>query len=258
MDWSLGRYESTATQLIPAARVVEEQAAPRRDEHVVDIGCGTGNAALLAAERGARVTGVDPAERLLDVARAEAAARSLDATFIRGEAAALPFPDAVADVVLSVFGVIFAPDAPAAAAEMARVTAPHGRIVLSAWRPDGAVAAVMRVRREAIAEAAGTHAAAPPFAWHDGDALARVFGPYGFSVALHEHRLAFTGASPRDFIDAQIHEHPLWVAGRDVLESHGKAQAVRDRALEILEAANEEPGAFRSTSRYIVAIARRQ
>src|SRR5215207_5902483 len=108
-DWGIGRYEHTATRLEPAARVVVEAAAPVAGERVVDVGCGTGNAALLAAERGAVVTGVDPAPRLLDVARAEAAARGLDVTFARGQAAEIPLEDGEADVMLSVFGVIFAP-----------------------------------------------------------------------------------------------------------------------------------------------------
>src|SRR4051794_39954624 len=102
-DWGLGRYEDTAARLEPAARVVVESAAPEAGERLVDVGCGTGNAALLAAERGARVTGVDPAARLLDVARERAAARGLTATFARGDAAALPLGDGEADVVLSVF-----------------------------------------------------------------------------------------------------------------------------------------------------------
>src|SRR4051794_29093284 len=139
VDWGVGRYEDTALQLLPAARVVVDRAEPQPGERVVDVGCGTGNAALLAAERGARVTGVDPAARLLGVAREQAAARGLDAAFTAGEAAALPLEDGEADVVLSVFAVIFASDARAAAAELARVTAPRGRIVLSAWIPRGAV-----------------------------------------------------------------------------------------------------------------------
>src|SRR4051795_13544273 len=98
LDWSLGRYEDTALQLLPAARVVVDRAAPSAGDRVVDVGCGSGNAALLAAERGARVTGVDPAARLLDVAREEAAARGLDANFALGEAAALPLADGEADV----------------------------------------------------------------------------------------------------------------------------------------------------------------
>src|SRR5689334_10537672 len=105
-DWSAGRYERTAGQLLSAARVVVERAAVAPGERVVDVGCGTGNAALLAAERGARVTGVDPAVRLLGVAREQAAARGLVADFAEGDAAHLPLGDGEAQAVLSVFGVI--------------------------------------------------------------------------------------------------------------------------------------------------------
>src|SRR5215217_3635803 len=124
-DWGVGRYEDTAAQLEPAARVVVDYAAPTAGEHVVDVGCGTGNAALLAAERGARVTGVDPSARLLEVASERAVARDLKAQFVEGEAAGLPIADGDADVVLSVFGVIFASDPRGAVAEMVRVTAPE-------------------------------------------------------------------------------------------------------------------------------------
>src|SRR6266508_4578451 len=86
-DWSIGRYEHTAAQLLAAAEAVVERAAPLACERVVDVGCGTGNAALLAAARGARVVGVDPAGRLLEVARDEADARGLEVMFLPGEAA---------------------------------------------------------------------------------------------------------------------------------------------------------------------------
>src|SRR5207237_2974104 len=120
--------------------VVVDVAAPQRGQHVVDVGGGDGNAALLAAARGARVTGIDPATRLLAVAARRAEERSLDATFLEGAADAMPLPDANADAIVSVFGLIFAPDAGAAAAELARVVAPDGRVVFSAWRPHGALA----------------------------------------------------------------------------------------------------------------------
>ncbi|MDQ6811742.1 MAG: methyltransferase domain-containing protein [Actinomycetota bacterium] len=76
-------------------------------------------------------------------------ARSLP--FLRGEAAALPIADAVADAAISVFGVIFAADAPAAVAEMVRVSAPGARIVLAAWLPTGPRNEVVTVRRQAVA-----------------------------------------------------------------------------------------------------------
>ena len=222
----------------------------------MDVGCGTGNAALLAAERGARVIGVDPAERLLEVASDRARAGGLKARFIRGEAGSLPLPDASADVLVSVFGVIFAPDAGAAAAEMARAVRSGGRIVLSAWLPDGALFDVMRARAEALA--GDTPVAPAPFAWHDRDALSGAFAPHGFSLELREERLAFSGRSPADFLESEFRNHPLWIGTRAELEPRGEMEALRDRALEILEAGNEERGGFRLTSRYVIAIMRRR
>jgi SAM-dependent methyltransferase len=258
VDWGVGHYEQTASQLLPAAELLIGQAAPLAGARVVDVGCGTGNAALLAAARGARVTGVDPAPRLLEVARRRAAAAALEVTFLAGEAAALPLPDNGADVVLSVFGVIFAPDPRAAAAELARVTADDGCILLTAWIPDGAIAHMNQVAQQAVLRALGAPAAAPPFAWHDPDALDRLFAPHGFSLTLTEHRLAFTAASARDHLDRESANHPLAVAGRRILEQHGTADQTSTQLLAVLEAANEDPTGFRVTSRYVTAAAYRR
>jgi ubiquinone/menaquinone biosynthesis C-methylase UbiE len=109
VDWSDGRYERIGGAVLAASEVVVDAASPMRGEMVVDLGCGDGNAALLAAARGARVTGIDPARRLLEVAAVRATERSLDATFLEGVADAMPVEDAAADAIVSVFGVIFAP-----------------------------------------------------------------------------------------------------------------------------------------------------
>jgi len=257
IDWGVGRYEQIAHHVLPAARVVVEHAAPVAGERVVDVGCGTGNAALLAAARGARVTGVDPATRLLEVAAEVAAEQGLEATFVEGDAAAMPLGDGEADVMLSVFGVIFAPDAAAAAAETGRVTAPTGRVVLSAWIPAGPLFELARASREAIGRALGTPAGPPPFAWHDRDALAELLGPHGFDITTREERLAFTAESPAAYLDTESHEHPAWSANRAALEQRGELAPLRERALRILEDRNEDPSAFRVTSRYVVATARR-
>jgi len=256
-DWGLGRYEHTATQLLPAAHAVVDRAAPRPGEYVVDIGCGTGNGALLAAQRGARVVGVDPAARLLDVARAEAGQRRLTATFELGTAAALPIADGAADVAISVFGLIFAPDPHAAVAELARVSAPNARVVLSAWIPQGPLNEVARLGREAVAQATGAPAGAPPFPWHDQDALQGLFRPLGFDVSSSEHRIAFTGTSPRAYLDAESAHHPLAVAARAAVGARVDADGLHARMLAVYEEANEDADAFRITSRFVVAIARR-
>jgi SAM-dependent methyltransferase len=257
IDWSIGHYERTAAQLYPAARVLVDHAAPAPGERVVDVGCGTGNAALLAAARGAVVTGVDPASRLLGVARERARAEGLDVTFVGGEAQALPVPDASADLVLSVFGVIFAADPGAAAAELARITAPTGRVVLSAWIPEGAIVEMVRVARETTLRALGISQEPVRFAWHDRDALAGLLAPHGFEVGVVQERIAFVDESPRAFVEGEQGNHPLAVAGRAVLEPRGELDALRERLVAIVDAANEDPAGFRVTSRYVVATARR-
>ena len=161
------------------------------------------------------------------------------------------------DVVLSVFGVIFASDAAAAAAEMARVTAPEGSIVLTAWIPEGGINDCVGVFQKAVVAAIGLPPGPPPFAWHDQNALAGLFGPHGFSVIVEPGQLAFTATSAREYLEIQGRDHPMSVAGRALLESRGEGEAVGERALGILEAANESPGSFKVTSRYVTAIASR-
>jgi SAM-dependent methyltransferase len=251
VEWGRGRYERIADQVLPAAEAVVERAAPSGGERVVDLGCGTGNAALLAAERGASVTGVDPAQRLLDVATAEAAERGLDVTLELGDASSIPVPDATVDALISVFGVIFAPDVRAAAAEIDRVIAPEGRVVLSAWIPEGALFAAIRERRELMTKLTGESAGPRPFPWHEQEALEELFARFGFSVSIEERTLAFEAPSAQAFAEGEFEHHPMWVAVREKLEPE-QAEQLRDRGLVIYQEANEDPSGFRLTSRYAV------
>jgi len=255
-DWGVGRYESTAARLLPVAREVVRRAAIGAGERVLDLGCGTGNAALLAAEHTADVVGVDPAERLLEVARKRAAELGSSAGFRAGSAAAIPCAEASADVLLSVFAVIFAPDPSAAAAEMARVLAPGGRILLSAWPPRGVLQDVNGAAAGMVKAALGAPDGPPPFGWHDLDALSALFAPHGLRVQLAEVSVEFTAPSVDDYLDEQASTHPLAVSGFAVLQRHGRAEELRERLRQILEAANEDPGAFRLTSPYVVATVR--
>jgi SAM-dependent methyltransferase len=253
VEWGVGKYERIAEQLLPAAEVLVEQAAVSPGERVVDVGCGTGNAALLAAERGATVTGIDPAERLLDVAAATAAERGLEATFALGEAADMPLDDDSADVVISVFGATFAPDPEAAATEIDRVTTPKGRVLLSAWVPGGAISQAIRLTRQTLAEIRDQPPPSPPFPWHELESLSSLFEPHGFSTSLTEHSLAFHAPSVDEFMRIEGENHPIAIATRPALEAAGRADDVRDGMHRIYEEGNEDPHAFRITSRYVVA-----
>lgn len=264
-DWGDGTYELTAQALAPATDQVIAVAGIGPRDDVLDVGCGTGNAALAAAAHGARVTGVDPAPRLVDVARERAAEAGVDAAFDVGEAAALPYAVGAFDAVLSVFGVIFAPDARAAVADMVRVTRPGGRVVVTSWLPAGAIADVGRIVREELAAAEGAPAAtaapapgappAGPVAWGDPAFAREAFGAHGATVHVSEHGLPFTHASPEGWFAEQEAHHPVWRGARarfEELDAADRWDAVRARTVAALAAANEDPGAFRATSRYLV------
>lgn len=257
-DWGLGHYERTAEMLLPAAQVVVDVAAVRTGERVVDVGSGTGNVALLAAGLGAHVTAVDPSERLLGVARTAAQEQGLDVTCLPGEAAALPVPAASTDCLLSNFGVIFAPDAEAVAAECARVLAPGGRAVFSAWLPGGAIGACAATAQELVREALGAPPASPGLPWHDAAAVGDVFCAHGLSVAVgRREELVFTASSPEDYLDVESANHPMAIAAFDLLRQRGRADEARARLLGVLRDNNEDAGGgFRCTSRYVVLVAR--
>ena len=116
-------------------------AAPVHGERVLDVACGTGLVARLAAEAiGAKgaVTGLDLNPAMLDVARGLAPPAGAHIRWLEGDVEAMPLPDALFDLLLCQQGIQFFPDRPRALAEMLRVLAPGGRAVVSLWQGDTA------------------------------------------------------------------------------------------------------------------------
>ncbi|HEX2053056.1 MAG TPA: class I SAM-dependent methyltransferase [Actinomycetota bacterium] len=251
-DWGLGRYELIAAELEPAAQRVVAMANPLRGERVLDIACGTGNAAILAARFRASVTGIDLAPRLVEVARQRAADEGLDATFKVGDAQHLPFPDHSFDVVLSIFGLIFAPDREGAFSELVRVLRPTGRALFTTWLPGGAIDRMMGIFGKAMAEATGESPPQPAFEWHDADAVRALAGRHGVEVAFHDSQLQFKGPSPDEYFDRNTLNHPMSLSMRPVLEAAGLFEDTSEEALQVLREGNEDPQAFQVTSRYRV------
>lgn len=188
---------------------------------------------------------------------ATARSRGLEITCKLGEAAALPLPDGSVDCYLSNFGLVFAPDADAAAAETARVLARGGRALFTAWLPDGALGALAAAAAQMVRAAVGAPESTP-FRWHDSFVVSELFARHGLATAVvGRHDLVFTGPSPQAYLDAELASHPLAVAGFKVLEQRGLADEARDRLVNILTEANEEAEGFRSTSQYVVVMAGR-
>jgi ubiquinone/menaquinone biosynthesis C-methylase UbiE len=134
--WSDGDFNALALVIMPVSEQLVYSVDPRPGQRVLDVACGSGNGALVAARRYCDVKGLDFAPNLLERARARAQAEGVQAEFIEGDAQALPFEDSSFDHVISTFGVMFAPDQEKAAAELLRVTRPGGKIGLACWTPE--------------------------------------------------------------------------------------------------------------------------
>jgi ubiquinone/menaquinone biosynthesis C-methylase UbiE len=138
--WMAGDFGQIAQHSTKAAEDFVGRIGIGPAAKVLDVACGTGNLAIPAARAGAAVTGTDIAPNLLEQARQRAAAEGLPATFDEGDAEQLPYPDGHFDVVMTMFGAMFAPRPERVAAELIRVCRSGGTIAMANWTSDGFVA----------------------------------------------------------------------------------------------------------------------
>jgi SAM-dependent methyltransferase len=136
--WAAGDYAAFAPLVAEVGERLVARVGIAPGATVLDVACGTGNVAIPAALAGARVTGVDLTPEHFPAARARAAAAEVEIDWVEGDVEALPFEDDTFDLVLSSFGCMFAPRHALAAAELARVLRPQGRLGICAFTPDGA------------------------------------------------------------------------------------------------------------------------
>ncbi|HZS04799.1 MAG TPA: class I SAM-dependent methyltransferase [Blastocatellia bacterium] len=135
--WSAGDFGQIARSYAPGAEEFIARLAIKPGTRVLDVACGTGNLSFPAARAGAAVTGVDIAPNLIEQARARAAAEGLKIQFDEGDAEQLPYEDASFDLIVTMFGAMFAPRPEKVVAELRRVCRPGGRIAMANWTPTG-------------------------------------------------------------------------------------------------------------------------
>ncbi len=135
--WMAGDFGKIAQYSAAGAEEFVGRIGIRPATTVLDVACGTGNSAIPAARAAAHVTGIDIAPNLLEQARQRAVAEGLEATFDEGDAEQLPYADGQFDVVMSMFGAMFAPRPERVATELVRVCRSGGTIAMANWTPDG-------------------------------------------------------------------------------------------------------------------------
>lgn len=182
--WAAGDYAPLSELIADVGERIVARVGVAPGLRVLDVACGTGNAALPAARAGATVTALDLVPELLAAGRRKAEAEGLELEWVEGDAEELPFPDDSYECVLSTFGHMFAPRHRRTADELARVCAPGGVLGLCCWTPEGVTGDVFRAA--APYQPPAPDYASPPLLWGTEDHVRAMFpDATGFEFERH-------------------------------------------------------------------------
>lgn len=195
--WGAGDYARIGVTLQIVGEQLCEAVDLRSNQRVLDVAAGNGNATIAAARRFAEVVSCDYVPALLERGRRRAEADGLKVTFREADAEALPFEDGSFDVVLSTFGVMFAPNQQQAARELMRVCRPGGKIGLASWTPDGFIGRLFKIVGRRVPPPAGLKS---PALWGDNAYLETLFGPQA-AVAGEKRMFNFRYKSPAHWLE---------------------------------------------------------
>ncbi len=236
--WAAGDYDRFSRYMEGGAREFYERLNIAAGCQLLDVACGSGQLALMAAKDGVEVTGVDIAGNLVERAQARAQAEGLPARFHEADAEALPFADASFDVVVSLIGAMFAPRPPLAARELLRVCEPGGTIAMANWTPKGFVGQMFKTVSKFIAPSGMPS----PVLWGD-ESTVRERLSHGLSqLSLTKRQYLFSYPFPHSEVVEffRLYYGPINRAFAS-LDDEGQAQLRQE--LETLWAAHNQAGA---------------
>lgn len=186
--WVSGDFGKIAESFTGGAAEFVERLNLKPGMRVLDVACGSGNQSIPAARRGAAVTGVDIAPNLIEQAEKWAASENLEIRFDEGDAENLPYRDAEFDVVMTMFGAMFAPRPERVSAELVRVCRPGGVIAMANWTPDGFVGRMFKI--------VGSHVKPPqdmpsPLLWGDETTVRERLGENVSEINFNSRLISF-------------------------------------------------------------------
>jgi ubiquinone/menaquinone biosynthesis C-methylase UbiE len=190
--WMAGDYDQFSRYLEAGAREFYQRLPLGPGMRLLDVACGSGQLALMAAKDGLDVTGVDIATNLVERARSRARAAGLHARFEEADAEVLPFADAQFDVVTSLIGAMFAPRPDLVAAELLRVCNPGGTIAMANWTPQGFVGQMFKAVSKFIAPSGMPS----PVLWGDETTVRQRFDHVLSDLRLVRRHYTFSYAFP--------------------------------------------------------------
>ena len=223
--WASGDYAVIASRIVLVSELLADAADLQPGWEVLDVACGNGNATLAAARSGTHATGIDYVPALLEDGRVRAAAEGLDAEFRLGDAEDLPVADGYFDAVLSVFGVMFAPDHQLAADEIIRATRTGGTVGLASWTPDGFIGQMFGVINRHVPAPPGV---ASPLLWGTEQHLSSLFGAVVADAESVQRTHTWRFTSPEELVWFFRRWYGPVLKAFEVLDADGRAALAAD------------------------------
>jgi len=255
--WAAGNYAAVA-ELIDDAPPHDllDRVPPTADSDVLDVATGTGNVAIRAARSGARVVGLDLTPELLPDARRRAAEQGVSVEWVEGDAEALPFADESFDLVVSAFGVQFAPRHEIVARELARVLRPGGRIGLVNWAPQGMIGELLKTVGRYMP--APPDYASPPPLWGSRSHVSRLFADLAVEFEFARGFNPWRFASANDFVSFMETNYGPTLKARARLEAEGRWAECREEIAALAERHGvADDGGLLMQAEYLVAAGRK-
>jgi SAM-dependent methyltransferase len=248
--WSAGTYERFAARLAPVQDQLVNLLRIGKGDRVLDLATGTGEVALRAARNGAIVTGIDIAEPMLAKARSTAEEAGAEITFDLGNVEHLPYEDGCFDVLVSNFGVVFAPDHANVAAELARVACPGARLGFTAWKPNPKLGELYRRFTEAPIE--GREA----YEWGREDHVEDMLGD-DFELEYEDGTLWLEADSGEEIWTLFSESAPPVIALIAQLDAAGREEFHR-AFVQLYESYRTKDRGVRAPRRYLLVLGRRK
>jgi SAM-dependent methyltransferase len=250
--WAAGDFGMIAWNTAFVGEVLCEEVDLRAGQRVLDVACGTGNTAIAAGRRFCEAVGVDFVPALIERARERAAAERLPTTFEVADAESLPFEDASFDVVLSIFGSMFAPDQEKAAAELVRVCRPGGRIGLANWTPEGMWGQLFKVHAQYLPPPPGVR---PPPLWGTEARIGELFGDAVRDLRLQKRKALFRSASARAWFGFFRSYFGPMITVLASLDADGRERFTADVLAELERVNRADDGTLVAEAEYLEVIA---
>lgn len=247
--WVAGDFSEIAKSIEQGALEFVERLGLKPGIRVLDVACGNGNTAIPSARSGANVTGVDIAPYLIELAVARAEKEGVDAEFDVGDVEALPYEDKDFDVVSTMFGAMFAPQADVTASELTRVCRPGGLIAMANWTPQGFIGQMFKTTGKHVPPPAGMPS---PLLWGDEETVRGRLSNGVADLQVIRRKIDFVFLmSPVEVVEHfRLYYGPTQKAF-EALDEKGQAELRRDLELLWSEHNRVADGSTRVESEYL-------